>query len=130
MMAVQTSPDSEVILNRALTACPHDAQLYYFAARLELLALSSDSKLDVAECSQRAIEWLERCIRSFYKSPTSSVDSSHLYRYVSYNYTIAKRTVWWKLVLGLALPHVWVVVVNYHEKYLQQRKSDTLDLCS
>ena len=82
MMAVQKSP--EVILNRALTACPRDAQLYYFAARLELLALSSDSKLDVTDCSQRAIEWLERCIRSFYKSPTSPVDSSHLYRYVSY----------------------------------------------
>ena len=81
---VQESP--EVIVRRALTACPHEAQLYYFAARLELLALPSGSRLDVTECSQRAIDWLERCIKSFYKSPTSSVEPSLLYRYVLYRW--------------------------------------------
>lgn len=55
--------DSTVVLKQATSACPGQAQLYYFAARLEL---SRTSAVSSGVSVDRAIHWLVRCVRDFY----------------------------------------------------------------
>lgn len=77
--------ESSVVLKQATAACPRRAELYYFAARLELSRVSSDGRGG----SSRAVKWLVSCVKDFYaKIPQENMSTKlvlTLYRYAMWH---------------------------------------------
>lgn len=85
------------VLRQAIQACPRRAELYYFAARLELSRTKPVAASGIAEqsCSctgecdghhlDRAVEWLVICVKAFYaQMPEEQLTTKQvliLYRY-------------------------------------------------